>query len=292
MNPLEKYANKFINKLAGTLSSRLHNLLLPPPAPFHQYLGEGEILAVTSYFNMIVPGWDLSLTPAILTSGAWEPVLSSYLKKRVRPGMVTLDVGANMGWYSCLFASSGAFVHAFEPNPCLQRILKKNIFMNAGGATPQCAVNQCAISDYEGVEPMRFPHWLLGGAGLHDFNQSPFLDSLIDDEISTTVTTIDSYARKMNIQSVDLIKIDIEGHEESAILGAVELISRSPGLILSIEFNKGKYSSSFPSWLFERFSEGYLPELNRKIDCNFLQEYRAGNVLTEHPSIDIVLHAR
>ena len=292
MSQLKNYANKFLDKLPNHLANRIKNLFLPQPSRFHQYMGEGEILTVTDYFNMIVPGWDLSLTPAILTTGSWEPELSDYLRKRVRPGMITFDVGANMGWYSCLFASCGAFVHAFEPNPRLQRILKKNIFMNAEVFTPNCAVNQCAISNYKGVEPMRFPHWLLGGAGLHNFDQSPFLDSLIDEEVNTDVTTIDDYARKMNIERVDLIKVDIEGHEESAILGAAEIISRSPDLTLSLEFNKGNYSGSFPSWLFERFSEAYLPALNCKADLNFLHEYMAGTVLTERSSIDIVFHAR
>lgn len=292
MNPLRKWANAFLDQLSSSLAKRLPNSSLPLHQPFRQYLGEGEIFVETKYFNMIVPGWDLSLTPSILMFSEWEAALSSYLKERIKPGMITFDVGANMGWFSCLFASCGTFVHAFEPNPRLQRILKKNIFMNAGWTTTKCAVNQCAISDYEGVVPMRFPHWLVGGAGLHHFDQTPFLDSLIDEEIITDVTTLDDYARKMNIERVDLIKIDIEGYEENALLGAADLISRSPGLILSIEFTRGHYSSSFRSWLFERFSEAYLPAFDRKVDLKFLHEYEANTVLTEHPQIDIVLHAR
>jgi len=291
MNPLKRYANKFMVKLSDSIVSRILNSFKDQPSRFHQYLGEGEILATTDYFNMIIPGWDLSLTPAILTTGAWEPTLSNYLKKKVKPGMITLDIGANMGWYSCLFASSGALVHAFEPNPGLQRILKKNIFLNAGRATLDCKVNQCAISDSEGVLPMRFPHWLVGGAGLHNFDQSPFLDSLIDEEISTDVTTIDSYTKKMGIERVNLIKIDIEGHEEKALLGANDLISRSPGLILSMECTKGHYSNSFPTWLFDRFSTAYLPEFSYKVDLNFLNEFLAGTVLPEQHSIDIVFQA-
>lgn len=288
MNPFRKWANDCLDKVSSSLSKRL-NLQLQPA---RQYLGEGEIYVETKYFNMIVPGWDVSLTPSILRFSDWESALSSYLKEKVRPEMITFDVGANMGWYSCLFASCGALVHAFEPNPRLQRILRKNIFMNAGPTTTKCAVNQCAISDYEGVVPMRFPHWLIGGAGLHHFDQTPFLDSLIDEDIITNVTTLDAYTRKLGIEKVDLIKIDIEGYEEHALLGAVDLISRSPGLILSMEFTRGHYSSSFPAWLFERFSEAYLPTFNREIDLKFLREYQASTVLPEYPQIDIVLRAQ
>ncbi|KXK13694.1 MAG: FkbM family methyltransferase [Chloroflexi bacterium OLB14] len=260
--------------------------------PIRQYLGDGEIYVETKYFNMIVPGWDILLTPAILTSLAWEPTLSNYLKERIKPGMITFDIGANMGWFSCLFASCGALVHAFEPNPRLQQILRKNIFLNAGRATNKCAVNQCAVSDNEGVVPMRFPHWLVGGASLHNYDQTSWLDSLIDEDINTDVVTLDAYAKKMNIEKVDLIKIDIEGFEEHALRGAADIISRSPGLILSIEFTRGQYSNSFPNWLFERFSEAYLPAFNRAIDLKFLLEYEAKTVLPEYSHIDIVFHAR
>ena len=263
-----------------------------PAQPFRQYLGDGEIFVTTKYFNMIVPGWDLSLTPAILSTGFWELGLTSYFKEKVKPGMVAFDVGANIGWFSSLFASSGALVHAFEPNPRLQRILKKNIFINAGQSTPMCTVNQCAISDSVHVVPMRFPHWLVGGAGLHGFDQSPFLDSLVEEDIMTSVITLDSHANSMNIERVDVIKIDIEGYEEQALLGAAELISRSPGLILSIEYTRGCYSTSFPSWLFERFGDAYLPALNQKIDLEFLEKYEAQQVLAETALIDIVLVAK
>ena len=263
-----------------------------PVNPFRQYLGDGEIFVTTKYFNMFLPGWDLSLTPAILSTGVWESGLTGYFKEKVKPGMIAFDVGANIGWFSSLFASSGAHVHAFEPNPRLQRILKKNIFINAGHYTPMCTVNQCAISDRVHVVPMRFPHWLIGGAGLHDFDQSPFLDSLVEEDVITNVITLDSHAKNMNIKRVDVIKIDIEGYEEQALLGATELISRSPGLILSIEWTRGCYSASFPAWLFERFGDAYVPALNQKIDLEFLEKYEARQVLAETALIDIVLVAK
>ena len=314
MNLLRKLATTFLDRLSSGIAKRLaqsptqylneeqvaqltsslaKDLPVPAPTqPLRQYLGDGEIFVQTHYFHMIVPGWDVSLTPTILASSQWEAGLSECLKGKVKPGMIAFDVGANMGWFSSLFASLGAAVHAFEPNPRLQRILRKNIFLNAGHRAAKCTVNQCAIGSSQAVVAMRFPHWLAGGAGLHDFDQTPFLDSLIDHEITTNVTTLDSHAREMNIQRVDIIKIDIEGHEEEALLGATDLIRRSPGLILSIEYTRGRYSSAFPSWLFERFGEAYLPALGREIDIEFLKEYEASIVLPECTHIDVVLVAK
>jgi len=273
---------QLIEKISRGVADRLRHPAL------RQYLGNGEILVDTHHFPMIVPGWDMSLSPCILIHRDWEPPLTNYLKARIKPGMIAFDVGANIGWFSCLFATRGALVHAFEPNPRLQTILKKNIFMNAKGFTPKCAVNQCAVGEHRGVFPMRFPHWLVGGAGLHDFDQSPFLDSLIDQEVNTNVITLDEYCREKGITNVDVIKIDIEGYEERALLGATELINNSPNLMLSIEYTRKRYSTAFASWLFERFKVGYLPGLDRFIDVAFLQEYEAGNVLPDQHFIDIV----
>ena len=155
-----------------------------------------------------------------------------------------------------------------------------------------CTVNQCAIGDSGYVVPMRFPNWLVGGAGLHDFDQSPFLDSLVEEDVMTNVITLDSHASNMNIKRVDVIKIDIEGHEEQALLGATELIARSPGMILSIEYTRGCYSKSFPTWLFDRFCNAYIPALDQKIDLEFLEKYESSKVLAERALIDIVFVAK
>jgi FkbM family methyltransferase len=255
------------------------------------YVGEGEIFTSTKYFNMFVPGWDLSLTPTILLRGAWETALTNYLKDRIGRGGIAIDVGANMGWFSCLFASRGARVHAFEPNPRLQRILRKNIFLNAGQRTQECAVNQCAVSDYEGSVEMRFPHWLVGGANLGDFDQQPFLDSLIPEGVPTPVVTLDAYVDRFGLGPVSILKVDIEGFEENALRGAEKTIDNSPGLLLCMEYTKGKYTRSFPEWLFEKFEQGHVPGIDRQINLQFLQHFEAGRIMPDVQQLDIVFHS-
>lgn len=45
----------------------------------------------------------------------YEPETTSVFKKIVRKNDVCFDVGANFGYFSCLFAKLGADVYAFEP---------------------------------------------------------------------------------------------------------------------------------------------------------------------------------
>ncbi len=46
-----------------------------------------------------------------------EPFMSTLFKTTVKPGIVVLDVGAHLGYYSLLAARAGAKVFSFEPDP-------------------------------------------------------------------------------------------------------------------------------------------------------------------------------
>src|SRR5436853_284660 len=52
--------------------------------------------------------------------GYWEPWITVFVARQLRPGMVAIDVGANYGYYSLLFAAlvgDTGHVYAIEPNP-------------------------------------------------------------------------------------------------------------------------------------------------------------------------------
>jgi hypothetical protein len=56
----------------------------------------------------------------------YEPELANALRKRVKPGSVCLDVGANIGVYALQLAAwsqPGGRIIAFEPNPGAIRVL-------------------------------------------------------------------------------------------------------------------------------------------------------------------------
>jgi FkbM family methyltransferase len=264
--------------------SFLQLAVLKPPV----YVGEGEIFLQTRRFPMYVPGWDLSLTPQILLHRDWEGPLSSHLASLLSQGDVVFDVGANIGWFSSLFAVQGACVHAFEPNPRLQKYLRKNLFLNAFHNAPRCSVNQVAVSEQEGTVSMRFPQWLAGGADLHSADPSQFLDSLIEEPVDTQVVTIDQFCSGRGIEQVRLIKMDIEGHEEQAVRGALELIARSPGLILSIEYTRGRYSDAFPGLLFSLFRRAYAPVFRQQMNLPMLVDYERTDLHPTYPFIDLV----
>ena len=74
---------------------------------------------------------DRYISHDIQQSGAYEPYESSLFASLVRPGARVVDVGANIGWYSLVAASSGAgSVIAIEPETANVGLLRSNITAN------------------------------------------------------------------------------------------------------------------------------------------------------------------
>ncbi len=63
----------------------------------------------------------------------YEEAVAEFLRTRVKPGELCLDVGANVGAYVLQFARwshPGGTVVAFEPNPAALEILMEHVRMN------------------------------------------------------------------------------------------------------------------------------------------------------------------
>lgn len=64
------------------------------------YIGDGRVLTKNAYGQkMILPSFDISLTPHILMDGYWEKWITNVFIDHIKPGMTVLDVGSNVGYY-------------------------------------------------------------------------------------------------------------------------------------------------------------------------------------------------
>jgi len=69
--------------------------------------------------------------------GFWESWITLAVARHLRPGSRRIDVGANCGYFTALFASlvgSAGRVWAWEPNPDLARDLRESIRLNGYGS--------------------------------------------------------------------------------------------------------------------------------------------------------------
>jgi FkbM family methyltransferase len=70
--------------------------------------------------------------PRYLDGRIHEPAVTHLVVRLARHAQWFADVGANIGWYTCLVASilPGGRVDAFEMNPVLCKILEENLHIN------------------------------------------------------------------------------------------------------------------------------------------------------------------
>jgi FkbM family methyltransferase len=161
---------------------------------------------------------------------SWNPHEYSAFRRAIAPGMVALDVGANVGAYSMVlgqWVGPRGRVFAFEPSPAAFTGLVHHIRLNRleGIVEPV----PTALSDRDTVA--RF----CTAGTLGEGRLSGPSDSLVGPTVS--VTTIDTFCASSGIDP-DFIKIDVEGWEIAALRGARETIRRRRGkLALFVEMH-------------------------------------------------------
>jgi FkbM family methyltransferase len=159
---------------------------------------------------------------------AWEHETVPVFHKHARRSRKVIDIGANTGIYSLIAcaASPSSRVLCFEPVPQLVEMIKENLELN--GWQHRCEVDARAVSDREGsvkfhVPPLRVPK----SASLHVAGFRGHVGRLID-VVTTTVDTVCA-----GEDDVDLVKIDVEGFEDSVLRGMTRVLDRSrPHLIV------------------------------------------------------------
>jgi FkbM family methyltransferase len=167
-------------------------------------------------------------------AGMYEPFETRWLKSAIGPGMTVVDVGANAGYYTWLAAhlvGSTRRVVAFEPGPyafeCLQRVIQENGVRNV-------ICNQIALSESPGTRTLYIPR---PSEGNYNPSLSPYLPDMSAIEI--VADRLDDVLDRLQIGRVDLMKVDVEGHELEVFRGAARSIRQNRIASVLCEFNEG-----------------------------------------------------
>jgi len=147
------------------------------------------------------------------------------------------DVGANRGEW-CLTAcqtNPGATIHAFEIVSETYELLKEN----TKPFHPKVVLNACGLSDKKGLmDIFHVPDCDVHSSFLEDANKITRNGGSV--RISRPVRTGDDYMTERNIESIDVLKIDVEGAEPLVLEGFRNALSKQK--IDVIQFEYGKHS--------------------------------------------------
>lgn len=154
----------------------------------------------------------------------------AFCRKIMRPGMVFVDVGANVGLYSALALRAGARqVVCVEPSPDTLPFLRRTLEANcAPGA--RCDIFEGAAAEAPGeVRLYQNPE----NRGDNRLYPDPLCSA---PPLAVRCDTLDALAERLDIPQADMIKVDVQGAEGRVLAGAQRLLAHSPNCVVMTEF--------------------------------------------------------
>lgn len=162
--------------------------------------------------------------------GIWEPDLTAYIYKNLKPGKTFVDVGANIGYYSLLAAKlvgEKGRVISIEASPKIFSVLQSNTRLNPFSSNIEA--HNLAITDKPGKNPVYLgPDGNLGSTTTSATLQGKFPYRKYNLEAQVDAVTLDSLIELKDISNLQMIKIDVEGTEREVIDGLVGIIKNGP----------------------------------------------------------------
>jgi FkbM family methyltransferase len=152
-----------------------------------------------------------------------------------RPDALVLDVGANRGDYSALVRSLSPrpTIHAFEPHP------RAFAALEARAQALGIAAHHTALGDQAG-EVSLFDY-----ADEQGSEHASLYREVIEDAhrrrasaVTVPCTTLDAVVEGLGLATIDLVKIDTEGHELAVLKGAARTLGRGAIEVIQFEFNE------------------------------------------------------
>src|SRR6202045_1297591 len=194
--------------------------------------GDWALVRLRSGEYICVDMRSLDALPYVL---GWEhePDVVRVFRAFLTQRSVVLDIGANFGLYTALSASivkNHGRLYAFEGNPRVFESLQRTIFANDLHFNPNIVAANLLVCSESGRGVLHYSANLPSGGTMSDIQLSGGKQHAVE----VDMTTIDNFLPPG--LAVDLVKIDVEGHEPMVMRGMEQTIARSPNIRIVTEF--------------------------------------------------------
>lgn len=220
-------------------------LLFTSYARTHHQMHRSVTKATTKSGDVFHADLSSTLEWQLWAFGCYEPHFAELLSLLVHPGDWCVDVGANVGVHTvrlAKLAGQDGGVIAIEPDPEIMRRAERNVALNA---LSNVRFVNAAAGDRPGEMRLYRPGTRDANRARASLSHHAYLTGV---PVTVPVMTLDDICRG---QRVALIKIDVEGHEDSVARGAAATITaHAPSIIFEYtpELLEGGLRSPF-EWL-------------------------------------------
>lgn len=193
----------------------------------------GKVVAAVSDCPFLIAVYDKVegaevdiVSSSIRTSGFWEPRETGMIAD-LPQGSLVVDIGANLGWHTLVALSLGHTVVAFEPMAGNLELLEHSLCLNPG-LDSKLTVHRTALSDSDKGEcQIEAAKDNIGDGTLWCGARGS--TGWVQGRPEVALSTLDK--KILPGTEIDLMKIDVEGHEMAVIKGGSDLFSGKGGHI-------------------------------------------------------------
>ena len=192
---------------------------------------------------------------SIAVTGRWEPRESAIIEDLPADSLF-VDIGANVGWHTLLALSLGHTVIAFEPMAANVKLLKHGLCLNPG-LGDNLELHEVALTDMSDCTIGSAADNTGDGILLCGQQQAQALQDAVSAGASRGGGEVGQRHRantgRMDYYlhvgpQIDLLKIDVEGHELSVVRSGATIFERKRGHIP-------------PAYIISEFSPGSMEKL-------------------------------
>ena len=193
----------------------------------------------------------------------FEVKFLDFVRNNFQKQKTIIDIGANIGNHSLYFSEFLEYdeIVCFEPFEKNVELLKLNLIGK------NCRIMDYALSDSESEKILyNSQSNNFGGFSLHSYDGSKGENKsfIVKDKVVTK--TLDS----LNLSNVTMIKIDVEGHENSVLNGGIETIKKNNPIIFIENLSSG-YPHLFKDSQFDEFFEKInYSRIHKNIEGSFM----------------------
>lgn len=221
--------------------------------------------------------------------GSYDADLIQTVTSLFDKNKIFLDVGGNIGFYSIAIAQSIKIkkglgnVFTFEPLKGNYQRIKENVALNR--LNKICFVNNFGLSDKSSQAKISLTGDYLTGSNTG--NAAILNNKKLDigfKKITIQLESLDKIIKKLSLKNrkIDIIKVDIEGHEDYFMKGAKETLRTHRPIILT-EVNKPYYETRKnsldeiffpiipPNYKIFKFNKKQWVSIKSLDECNWLE---------------------
>jgi FkbM family methyltransferase len=207
-------------------------------------------------YKLCVRMRDWLIGAPIAVHQVYEANVSTELHKILAPGMVCVDIGANIGFFTMLCASrvgGTGKVIAFEPNPENVELIHRSIDANG---FRHVTVHQVAVADREDEFHLDWHvNTMHSNTAVQAASSPTSMRTDSGEAVKVRSVVIDHVLE--NESRVDVVKIDVDGWEARVLRGMATLVERHRPVLFT------EFCPDLLEGISKVRPEAYLEELQR-----------------------------